>query len=84
MLTTASRIDWGDWFRGIIGALISGGAGAVGAMFGTTTIDPKTFNIQHPIKLLEAMGISFMISGIISLMKYLQTHPVPDVIPQRP
>ena len=81
LLTTASRIDWGDWLRGIVGAAISGGAGAVGSFFGTTTIAPKTFNVQHPVKLFEAMIVSFAISGFISLAKYLQMHPLPDAKP---
>jgi len=82
MLTTASKLDWGDWVRGIFGAIISGGAGAIGVCYGSIVIDPEKFNptqggLGH---LLSLMGIVFVFSGIVSLAKFLQLHPVPDVL----
>jgi hypothetical protein len=77
-LTVASRLAWGEWIRGIFGALISGGAGAVGGGTGTSLVDPDHFNTQHPMLLLKVMGVTFLISGVTSLLKFLQTHPLPD------
>lgn len=81
-VSTAKKLDWSGWVTGIFGSIISGGAGAVGAAFGTILVDPKDFNVMggglH--KLLISMGITFMFSAIISLAKWLQTHPVPDAV----
>lgn len=66
---------------GIVGALISGGAGAVATGFGAIIIDPShdfTPSMGGTTHLLELMGITALVSGIISLAKFLQTHPVPD------
>lgn len=81
-MDTASKLDWSGWLKGIFGALISGGAGAVGGGFGAMVADPsQDFNIGKDggvHHLLILMGVAFSISGIISLAKYLQIHPVPD------
>jgi hypothetical protein len=75
-LNTVARLDWSGWGRGLLGAFVSGGAGAIGAASGVTAMDPS-----HDLagwRLFGVMGIAFLSSGIISLAKYLQTHPVPD------
>ena len=75
-ITVASRLAWGEWIRGIFGALISGGASAIATGTGVSVFDPS-----HDIKgitLLKVVAGSFVFSGIISLAKFLQTHPVPD------
>lgn len=80
-LTTAKKLNWTGWILGIWGAAISGGAGAVSAGFGTMIIDPKDFNVASGFHhLFELMGVCFAFSAFISLMKFLQTHPVPDPI----
>lgn len=76
ILLAATKLDWSGWARGLVGAFISGGAGAIGASIGVTTLDPS-----HDIagtRLLGVIGIAFLTSGIVSLGKYLQQHPVPD------
>lgn len=73
MLITASKLDWGGWIRGAVGALISGGAGAVSAGFATVMTDP-----MHDASLIKIMALTFAISGIVSLAKFLQITPVPD------
>lgn len=78
-ITVASKLDWGGWVKGLIGAVISGGAGAVGSGISVTVLD-KT----HDINTLEVMGLTFLVSGAVSLAKYLQQHPVPDDIPPTP
>lgn len=78
MLSVASKLNWSGWLLGILGAVISGGAGAVGASIGTIVVDPAHFNLSGGLlDVLKVAGTAFVISGIISLAKYLQTQPVP-------
>lgn len=77
-IVAAQRLDWRGWFLGIMGAIISGGAGAIGGATGTMVLDPATFNIHRGVhKIFEAMAISFGFSAITSLAKYLKTQPIP-------
>jgi hypothetical protein len=82
-IETAKRLDWSAWLRGVFGSLISGGAGAVSAGFGSIIFDPnKDFStgphgVQH---LFDLMIFCFFFSGLISLAKYLQTNPLPDTL----
>src|SRR6185437_15035580 len=81
MISTAQKLDVRGWILGGIGALISGGAGAIGVGFGTVVVDPEHFNLNTGlIHLMEVMGVTFLISGIVSMAKYLQIHPVPQPI----
>lgn len=73
MLTTAGSLDWGGWVRGVIGALISGGAGAISAGAATQFADPA-----HDISVFKVMWITFLVSGVVSLAKFLQITPVPQ------
>lgn len=81
-LKTAKGLDWRGWIRGVIGATVSGGASAVGAGFGTIIIDPKDFNVFDggASHLFLVMAVCFAFSSLISLMKFLSTHPIPDEI----
>jgi hypothetical protein len=72
MLTTITRLDWSGWVRGLIGALVSGGAGSVASGFGARIADPA-----HDINIFKVMAITFAFSSVISLMKFLQLTPVP-------
>jgi hypothetical protein len=79
VLTAASKLDWRTWARGIIGAIISGGAGGVGGSLGAMATDPEHFNpamggYEHLIVLAKW---AFAISALISLAKFLQTQPIP-------
>jgi hypothetical protein len=80
MIITAGSLDWSGWVRGVLGAAISGGAGAVSVGFGTMIVDPEHFNVLNGgiYHLLAVIGICFTVSSIVSLAKFLQTHPVPD------
>jgi hypothetical protein len=79
MMTTASRLDWQGWVRGVVGAFISGGAAAISSGFAASLLDKG-----HDLNILELMGTTFLISGIVSLTKFLQTEPVPAIIPEPP
>jgi hypothetical protein len=84
-LATAQKLNWQGWLLGIWGAVVSGGAGAVASGFGTMVVDPDHFNVSQGgfHHLLYVMGICFGFSSIISLAKFLQTHPSPDPIAQQ-
>lgn len=76
ILTTAAKLDWSGWFSGVAGAFISGGASAIAASAAVSVSDPS-----HDIvgwALLKVAAITFVISGAVSLAKFLQTHPVPE------
>lgn len=79
------KLDWGTWLLGLIGAFISGGAGAVSAAFGTMIADPEHFNVTGGglSKVLTVMGITFLITGLVSLAKFLQVTPVPTPLAQK-
>lgn len=79
LLNTATKLDWASWLRGLIGAFVSGGAGAIGGATGATMLDPMTFNLNAGFGVtMKLMGVAFLVSGIVSLAKFLQTSPVPD------
>lgn len=76
----SGRLDWSVWVRGIFRAGISGGAAAVSSTFGVTLIDPADWNIHTgKIKLVGLICITFAASGVVSIMKFLQAQPIPDV-----
>ena len=75
----AGSLDVNGWLLGIWSAAISGGAGAISSGFGTILVDPSDFNLQTPAKLLKVMMATFGFSALVSLMKFLQMHPAPDV-----
>lgn len=81
MVSTAKKLNWSGWLLGIVGAIISGGAGAVASGVGVGYVDPEHFNaitssgLRH---LLSVMGICFVVSALVSLAKFLQSHPVPS------
>lgn len=78
-ITNVQRFDWTDWMRGVFGALISGGAGSVASGFAANLADPA-----HDINIFRVMWMTFIVSGVVSLAKYLQTSPVPDLKPEAP
>ena len=82
LFAVATKLDWADWIRGILGAFISGGAAAIGGGFGSIIADPEHFNVVNGglAHVLTVMGVAFLFSAIISLAKFLQAHPVPDPV----
>ena len=78
-VATAQRLDWSGWFEGLWGAFITSAAGAASAAIGTMVVDPGDFNLHGGIrKLFEVMAVSALIPGMVSLLKFLQMHPLPD------
>lgn len=64
--------DWRNWARGLVGALIGGGANAITVM----VVDPSNFNLSSTgwKKLAGFTAISSLVSAAL----YLKQHPVPD------
>lgn len=66
-------LDWKPWLRGAVGACVSGGAASIASGFAANIADPA-----HDISIFKVMWITFAVSAIISLAKYLQMNPVPE------
>lgn len=73
MISAAMKIGLREWVRGCVGAAISGGAGSIASGVGATALDKS-----HDLNIIALMGITFVVSGIISLGKYLEIHPLPE------
>lgn len=81
-LTVMGRLDWSGWWRGLIGAFVSGGAGAIGGATGGIMLDPAKFNLDVGLGMtFKLMGVAFIISAVVSLAKFLQLHPTPEPKP---
>jgi hypothetical protein len=79
-VTNAQRLDWSGWSLGIMRSFISGGAGAIAA---TTTVgfaDPKDWGPNNLPHVALLFGVTFLGTGVIHMMTFLQTHPTPDAI----
>lgn len=77
---SAMRMDWNSWLRGVIGALVSGGAAAIGGSVAIPAFDPSHDIVG--IHLFALLGSLFLFSGMVSMFKFLQTHPLPDPVAQ--
>ena len=62
-------MNWKNWLKGLIAAVIGGAANSVSAMF----VAPESFNLQD----LPKLGKLAVASAIISLAFYLKSSPVP-------
>lgn len=83
LLNNASRYDWSTWFVGIMRSFIAGGGGAVAAPLGPMIQDAKDYNLGPSglSHVLISMGIAFLVTGIVALGVFLQTHGAPDKVP---
>jgi hypothetical protein len=73
------------WIHGLGAAFIGGGAGAVSAAFSAMLLDPVKFNLADGLgKVLKMMGMTFVVSGIISTAMYLKQSPLPPEEGEQP
>lgn len=79
MFLAASRLSWDVWFRGLLGAFLSGGAGAIASGTAGSLLDKG-----HDMNVLALAGVTFLISGTFSLMKFLETTPLPPADAAKP
>ena len=69
---------WKKWLYGLVAAIIGGGAGSITAAFSATVIDPGSFNVHGGLHhILELMGVTFVMSGLLHAAGYLAQSPLP-------
>src|SRR5271166_3201450 len=75
-LSILGTLDWGDWLRGLVAAVISGGASAVTSGVVVTMVDPQHFNAGTSgfWKIVVAM---FAANAFMGGMLFLRQNPVP-------
>jgi len=78
-VTNGRRYAWDDWLLGLWRSLVSGGAGAVVSSVQVSIKDPKDWGF-HSWNTLELIASTFLITGIIHMAVFLQTHPAPEPI----
>ena len=82
LFAIAGNLDVATWIRGLLSAGISGGASAITGGVTTSMLAPETFNLQTGKFYVLVFGL-FAMNAIVSIAKFLQSHPVPDVITER-
>lgn len=66
------------WLRGMMAAVISGGASGLITGFAAIGIDPSHFNLAAGFgHTLSLAGVSSMMSAIIGVAAYLKQSPLP-------
>lgn len=84
-IDNAMRYGWETWLIGIWRAVVTGGANGVLGGLTTVGIDPSHFNFNSGLRhTLSMMGAMFLVSGLISMFVFLQTHGAPDQVPCPP
>lgn len=72
------NLDFTDWVRGLIAAIVSGGAGAVTGAFVVASNDPTKYAIGNAAS-LKLMVSLFAVNGLLAGMNFLRTKPLPDI-----
>ena len=67
-----------DWIRGLLSAAISGGASAITGGMAVSGMDPDHYSFQAG-KFWILTGTLFAVSAVVSIAKFLQAHPLPDM-----
>ena len=78
LFATAANLDIDSWLRGLLSAGISGGASAITGGVVVSGIDPEHYNFQAG-KFWLLVGTLFLVNAIVSVAKFLQAHPLPDL-----
>lgn len=76
LFDAASNLDFDGWFRGLASAGISGSASAISGAIVLPSLDSVQFNIFKPHFWIAVLAIGGS-SGLVSLMKFLSTEPIP-------
>lgn len=81
MLSNAGKYDWETWVIGILRSVNAGGANGVLSGLVSMGIDPAHFNLAAGLThTLKMMGGMFVLSSIVGMFVFLQTHGAPDKI----
>lgn len=70
------RLDFSDWFYGLISGFIGGGAGAVTSGITLNLLDPNDFNV-YTSKFYITVGAMFLANGTMTAMGFLRQKPLP-------
>jgi hypothetical protein len=73
-------LDWSDWIRGLWGAAVGGGAGAIGASSSMAIIDPAYVASHGAGFIIKLMGGAFAVNAFIGAALFLAKKPIPDPI----
>lgn len=63
-------MNWQNWLKGLLSAIIGGAANAVTTMI----VAPDAFNLQEGI---HKLGTVALVSAIVSAAMYLKSSPIP-------
>lgn len=69
--TKSHLLDWRNWVKGLLTAIISGSANAVTLI----VVDPLNFNLQEGLPKLSSI---IAVNSIISVALYLKQSPLPQ------
>ncbi len=72
------KLDFQDWFRGLIAAFVSGGASAVTSGLVVSLNDPKDYAIGTT-KFYNLVWSVFVMAGLIGAIAFLRTKPLPEL-----
>lgn len=73
------ELDLANWLRGLVAAIISGGAGAISGGLAVTLKDPNHYNLQDGLgNVMSIMSTAFIINGLIGAAMYLTKSPLPE------
>jgi len=73
------------WLRGLIAAVVSGGAQGLLTGFAAVGLDPQHFNLNSGLgQTFKLAGISALLAALIGLAAYLKQSPVPPPEPEPP
>ncbi len=78
LLLVAGALDMNGWLRGLLSAGISGGASAVTGGIVVTGVDPQHYNFSAG-KFWILVGTLFIVNAVVSMAKFLQAHPIPEI-----
>jgi hypothetical protein len=81
MVSNAQQYDWRTWVVGIMRSAVQGGATSIASISVVSLFAPNTFNLNAELgKTLAALGILFLLHGVIGMATFLQTHGAPDLM----
>lgn len=73
-----ARSQTRQWFYGLAGGFIAGGASAVTSATGLWAA--RSVGMDVPLLNLKAMAIVFLSAGVFSAMAYLKQSPLPPEV----
>lgn len=80
-----SKVSLEAWLRGLLAAVIGGGASGVTASIGASVIAPAQFNLTGGLHAtLQLMGLCFVLNGLLSMCFFLKQSPIPKDVVEEP